>query len=195
MKILYDWSMKTRTLILCLFLSALCSCKHTQKSVQPQKTEIQNRDISFKKHCDNFPKSKAHVQKITDHCWNISEELRSKPGLDPMIYGQYLTAKCFEDHYIKLFSMVNMRYDKKTEDKLKDQFKKLRWLVIEDIYQDINNIRGISNMSVLSSSTSYTHMVENILSDLIYRIHFEHNPEYIDGNLSEALEYLDNFTP
>ncbi|MBI1301975.1 MAG: hypothetical protein GC137_10040 [Alphaproteobacteria bacterium] len=86
--------------------------------------------------------------------------------------------------------------NKKTESELKDQFKKLRLLVIEDIYQDINNIRGVSNMSVLNSSTHYTWLAQDILMDLIYEIHREHkySPDF-DGGLKKAMEYLDKFTP
>lgn len=152
--------------------------------------------ITFEKHFDNFPKSKKHIRKIVNHCWTISENLRSKPGLDPMTYGQYLTATCFENEYIKLFLIVNIRHDQKTKEALEEQFKNLRRLVIEDIYQDINNISGISNASVLSSATSYTFLAQDIFMDLAYEIHRNyHSHTYPSGNLIKAIEYLDNFTP
>lgn len=139
-------------------------------------------------------KADIHAQKITDHCWAISEELRAYPSTQIIDQGHLKTAKCFEDEYVTLFLMVDSNYSQKKEQVIRQQFSDMR-KIYKVIYNDVTDIQNPVSSGYTTNivNTEQSYLMQNILADLIYNIH--HGHKYGDGKPAKAIKYLDNFTP
>jgi hypothetical protein len=156
--------------------------------------------VYFEPHFDNFPESKKHVQKIVDYCWSISEEMRANPDLSIIDQGHFKTAECFEDQYIKLYRLIASEYAK-TDEELISQFKNIRTAyseIMTDTAYAGTDFRPFPahNFETNVVNAEYSLLVQRILADLIYQIHFSHHHELSSKkHIHKAMKYLDNFTP